>query len=160
MFLMRLYFVGKAPTTVLVMSRLLRRFRVSTELDRRGARAGGSHPDKLLNQQNLCLQPTAVEDFYDFFVAPSHAMDLDVHHATPAMKFDGEHETPIKMRKYEDICAPQVEEVCYISDNTQIRYEVLEMDLSLLNFLKFQLIVPSPQLLNVDREDLFGLLTV
>ena len=28
-------------------------------------------------------------------------------------------------RKYEEICAPQVEEFCYITDNTYFRDEVL-----------------------------------
>ncbi|KAF5749052.1 hypothetical protein HS088_TW04G01013 [Tripterygium wilfordii] len=41
--------------------------------------------------------------------------------------------------KYEEICAPQVEEFCYITDNTYFKDEVLEMESSVLNYLKFEL---------------------
>ncbi|RLN30136.1 cyclin-A1-3-like [Panicum miliaceum] len=45
--------------------------------------------------------------------------------------------------KREEICAPQVEEFCYITDNTYFRDEVLEMEASVLNCLKFQMSAPS-----------------
>ncbi|KAJ1253777.1 hypothetical protein BS78_03G004700 [Paspalum vaginatum] len=45
--------------------------------------------------------------------------------------------------KYEEICAPQVEEFCYITDNTYFRDEVLEMEASVLNFLKFEMTAPT-----------------
>ncbi|KAL2893211.1 Cyclin-A1-1 [Bienertia sinuspersici] len=41
--------------------------------------------------------------------------------------------------KYEEICAPQVEEFCYITDNTYFKDEVLQMESSVLNFLKFEM---------------------
>ncbi|XP_078174485.1 cyclin-A1-4-like [Carex rostrata] len=41
--------------------------------------------------------------------------------------------------KYEEICAPQVEEFCYITDNTYSKDEVLQMEATVLNFLKFEL---------------------
>ncbi|EOY16383.1 Cyclin A1,1 isoform 2, partial [Theobroma cacao] len=41
--------------------------------------------------------------------------------------------------KYEEICAPQVEEFCYITDNTYFKEEVLEMESSVLNYLKFEM---------------------
>lgn len=46
-------------------------------------------------------------------------------------------------RKYEEICAPQVEEFCYITDNTYGREEVLEMERRVLNELKFELTTPT-----------------
>ncbi|KAE8726253.1 Cyclin-A2-1 [Hibiscus syriacus] len=45
--------------------------------------------------------------------------------------------------KYEEICAPRVEEFCFITDNTYTRGEVLEMERKVLNFLYFQLSVPT-----------------
>ncbi|XP_044475153.1 cyclin-A1-1-like [Mangifera indica] len=41
--------------------------------------------------------------------------------------------------KYEEICAPQVEEFCYITDNTYFKEEVLEMESAVLNYLKFEM---------------------
>lgn len=45
--------------------------------------------------------------------------------------------------KYEEICAPQVEEFCYITDSTYCREEVLEMERGVLNVLKFELTTPT-----------------
>lgn len=45
--------------------------------------------------------------------------------------------------KYEEICAPHVEEFCFITDNTYTREEVLKMESQVLNFLGFQLSVPT-----------------
>ncbi|KAJ8773374.1 hypothetical protein K2173_028551 [Erythroxylum novogranatense] len=45
--------------------------------------------------------------------------------------------------KYEEICAPQVEEFCYITDNTYFRDEVLEMESAVLNYLKFEMMAPT-----------------
>ncbi|KAJ6405354.1 hypothetical protein OIU84_013335 [Salix udensis] len=45
--------------------------------------------------------------------------------------------------KYEEICAPQVEEFCYITDNTYFRDEVLEMESTVLNYLKFEMTAPT-----------------
>ncbi|KAL4295506.1 hypothetical protein GQ457_12G024650 [Hibiscus cannabinus] len=45
--------------------------------------------------------------------------------------------------KYEEICAPRVEEFCFITDNTYTRGEVLKMESKVLNFLYFQLYVPT-----------------
>lgn len=45
--------------------------------------------------------------------------------------------------KYEEICAPRVEEFCFITDNTYTRGEVLKMENQVLNFLRFQLSVPT-----------------
>ncbi|TYI79276.1 hypothetical protein E1A91_D05G011600v1 [Gossypium mustelinum] len=45
--------------------------------------------------------------------------------------------------KYEEICAPRVEEFCFITDNTYTREEVLKMESKVLNFLYFQLSVPT-----------------
>ncbi|KAG2270564.1 hypothetical protein Bca52824_065119 [Brassica carinata] len=41
--------------------------------------------------------------------------------------------------KYEEICAPQVEEFCYITDNTYLKDEVLDMESAVLNYLKFEM---------------------
>lgn len=41
--------------------------------------------------------------------------------------------------KYEEICPPQVEQFCYITDNTYFEDEVFEMESAVLNFLKFEL---------------------
>ena len=47
-------------------------------------------------------------------------------------------------RKYEEICAPQVEEFWYITDiNTHGLEEVLEMERRVLNELKFDLTSPT-----------------
>lgn len=45
--------------------------------------------------------------------------------------------------KYEEIYAPQVEEFCYITDNTYRREEVLEMERKLLSVLHFDLSTPT-----------------
>ncbi|EEE62924.1 hypothetical protein OsJ_17729 [Oryza sativa Japonica Group] len=46
-------------------------------------------------------------------------------------------------RKYEEICPPQVEELCYISDNTYTKDEVLKMEASVLKYLKFEMTAPT-----------------
>ncbi|BBN03686.1 cyclin-A [Marchantia polymorpha subsp. ruderalis] len=45
--------------------------------------------------------------------------------------------------KYEEICAPQVEEFCYITDNTYAREDVLEMERRVLSNLHFELTTPT-----------------
>ncbi|XP_021827304.1 cyclin-A3-4-like isoform X2 [Prunus avium] len=40
-------------------------------------------------------------------------------------------------KKYEEICPPRVEDFCYITDNTYIMEEVLEMERDVLKFLNF-----------------------
>ncbi|XP_022131362.1 cyclin-A2-2-like isoform X2 [Momordica charantia] len=45
--------------------------------------------------------------------------------------------------KYEEVCAPFVEEFCFITDNTYTRGEVLKMEGEVLNLLNFQLSVPT-----------------
>nr|XP_029119507.1 cyclin-A2-1 isoform X2 [Elaeis guineensis] len=45
--------------------------------------------------------------------------------------------------KYEEICAPRVEEFCFITDNTYTKAEVLKMESQVLNYLGFQLSVPT-----------------
>ncbi|KAI4316266.1 hypothetical protein L6164_024263 [Bauhinia variegata] len=45
--------------------------------------------------------------------------------------------------KYEEICAPRVEEFCFITDSTYTRGEVLKMESEVLNLLNFQLSVPT-----------------
>ncbi|KAJ7959165.1 Cyclin [Quillaja saponaria] len=45
--------------------------------------------------------------------------------------------------KYEEICAPQVEEFCYITDNSYFKEEVLEMESAVLNYLKFEMTAPT-----------------
>ncbi|XP_047328203.1 cyclin-A1-4 [Impatiens glandulifera] len=45
--------------------------------------------------------------------------------------------------KYEEISAPQVEEFCYITDNTYFKDEVLQMESSVLNYLKFEMTAPT-----------------
>ncbi|XP_074271869.1 cyclin-A2-1-like isoform X2 [Silene latifolia] len=45
--------------------------------------------------------------------------------------------------KYEEMCAPQVEDFCYITANTYSKEEVLLMERKVLNFLCFQLSVPT-----------------
>ncbi|KAH1212979.1 Cyclin-A2-2 [Glycine max] len=45
--------------------------------------------------------------------------------------------------KYEEICAPRVEEFCFITDNTYTKAEVLKMESGVLNLLHFQLSVPT-----------------
>ncbi|XP_059643771.1 cyclin-A2-4-like isoform X2 [Cornus florida] len=45
--------------------------------------------------------------------------------------------------KYEEICAPRVEEFCFITDNTYTRVQVLAMESQVLNYLGFQLSAPT-----------------
>ncbi|KAF6988732.1 hypothetical protein CFC21_006203 [Triticum aestivum] len=45
--------------------------------------------------------------------------------------------------KYEEICPPQVEELCYITDNTYIKDEVLRMEASILGCLMFEMTAPT-----------------
>ncbi|XP_058074664.1 cyclin-A2-4 isoform X2 [Magnolia sinica] len=45
--------------------------------------------------------------------------------------------------KYEEICAPRVEEFCLITDNTYTKEEVLKMESQVLNYLGFQLSAPT-----------------
>ncbi|KAJ1382548.1 Cyclin-like [Sesbania bispinosa] len=51
-----------------------------------------------------------------------------------------EHENYIK---YEEICAPKVEEFCYVTDNTYSREQVLQMESAVLSFLKFEMTAPT-----------------
>ncbi|CAH8354738.1 unnamed protein product [Eruca vesicaria subsp. sativa] len=45
--------------------------------------------------------------------------------------------------KYQEVCVPFVESFCYITDNTYTRNELLEMESSVLDFLKFELSTPT-----------------
>ncbi|KAK4792853.1 hypothetical protein SAY86_023288 [Trapa natans] len=45
--------------------------------------------------------------------------------------------------KYEEICAPRVEEFCLITDNTYTKQEVLKMESLVLNLLHFQVSFPT-----------------
>lgn len=45
--------------------------------------------------------------------------------------------------KYEEICAPQVDDFCFITDNTYTREEVLDMERQVLNYLRFELAGPT-----------------
>ncbi|KAF5204856.1 Cyclin-a2-1 [Thalictrum thalictroides] len=45
--------------------------------------------------------------------------------------------------KYEEICAPRVEEFCFITDNTYTKTEVVDMESKVLNYLEFQLSTPT-----------------
>ncbi|KAG6591587.1 Cyclin-A2-2, partial [Cucurbita argyrosperma subsp. sororia] len=45
--------------------------------------------------------------------------------------------------KYEEICAPGVEDFCFITDNTYTKREVVEMESKVLNLLHFRLSVPT-----------------
>ncbi|XP_062089631.1 cyclin-A2-3-like isoform X2 [Humulus lupulus] len=45
--------------------------------------------------------------------------------------------------KYEEICAPRVEDFCFITDNTYTREEVLEMEIQVLKYFNFQLYAPT-----------------
>ncbi|KAH7524539.1 hypothetical protein FEM48_Zijuj06G0130200 [Ziziphus jujuba var. spinosa] len=45
--------------------------------------------------------------------------------------------------KYEEISPPSVEEFCYVTDNTFSKEEVLKMETSVLNYLKFEMTAPT-----------------
>ncbi|CAA7013433.1 unnamed protein product [Microthlaspi erraticum] len=45
--------------------------------------------------------------------------------------------------KYEEVFVPLVEDFCYITDNTYLKNELLEMESSVLNYLKFELTTPT-----------------
>lgn len=50
----------------------------------------------------------------------------------------------IPCRKYEEICAPRVEEFCFITDNTykkeEVRLFLIEMTISIIHMASFTLI--------------------
>ncbi|XP_010453174.1 PREDICTED: cyclin-A2-2-like [Camelina sativa] len=45
--------------------------------------------------------------------------------------------------KYEELCAPRVEEFCFITANTYTKSEVLSMEIQVLNLVHFKLSVPT-----------------
>ncbi|XP_010539515.1 PREDICTED: cyclin-A2-4-like [Tarenaya hassleriana] len=45
--------------------------------------------------------------------------------------------------KYEEICAPRIEEFCFITDNTYKRDQVLEMENEVLKHFGFQIYIPT-----------------
>ncbi|KAK6914934.1 Cyclin, C-terminal domain [Dillenia turbinata] len=45
--------------------------------------------------------------------------------------------------KYEEICAPRVEDFCFITDSTYTREEVLKMESQVLNYFNFHITVPT-----------------
>lgn len=45
--------------------------------------------------------------------------------------------------KYEEICAPKAEDFCYVTDNTYSKEQILEMESSVLYFLKFEMTAPT-----------------
>ncbi|XP_020243903.1 cyclin-A2-1-like isoform X2 [Asparagus officinalis] len=45
--------------------------------------------------------------------------------------------------KYEEICAPRIEEFCFITDNTYTKEEVLKMEIQVLDLLSFHISVPT-----------------
>ncbi|KAL6624727.1 hypothetical protein ACP70R_032048 [Stipagrostis hirtigluma subsp. patula] len=45
--------------------------------------------------------------------------------------------------KHEEICPPLVEELCYITDNSYTKDEVLQMEASVLSYLKFEMTAPT-----------------
>ncbi|XP_021906572.1 cyclin-A2-3-like, partial [Carica papaya] len=47
--------------------------------------------------------------------------------------------------KYEEICAPRVEEFCFITDNTYTREEVSKMETEVLRYFGFQVCAPTPK---------------
>ncbi|RVW77651.1 Cyclin-A2-3 [Vitis vinifera] len=47
------------------------------------------------------------------------------------------------LRKYEEICAPRVEEFCCITDNTYSRGEVVKMESQVLNYFGFKIFAPT-----------------
>ncbi|KAL6842072.1 hypothetical protein ACP4OV_028051 [Aristida adscensionis] len=47
--------------------------------------------------------------------------------------------------KYEEVCAPSIEEFCQITDNTYTKAEVMQMERQVLNDLGFHLSVPTPK---------------
>ncbi|XWS14763.1 hypothetical protein CRYUN_Cryun35bG0036100 [Craigia yunnanensis] len=49
----------------------------------------------------------------------------------------------IAYRKYEEINPPNVEDFCYITDNTYTKDEVVKMEADILKFLKFELGNPT-----------------
>ncbi|KAL9680441.1 hypothetical protein QQ045_018320 [Rhodiola kirilowii] len=45
--------------------------------------------------------------------------------------------------KYEEICAPRVEDFCFVTDNTYTKEEVLKMETQVLKNVNFQLYIPT-----------------
>ncbi|KAK9923270.1 hypothetical protein M0R45_031699 [Rubus argutus] len=45
--------------------------------------------------------------------------------------------------KYEEICAPRLDEFCFMTDNTYTKEDVLQMENQVLKYLGFQLFVPT-----------------
>lgn len=49
----------------------------------------------------------------------------------------------VSSRKYEEISPPNVEDFCYITDNTYTKDEVVKMEADILKSLKFELGSPT-----------------
>ncbi len=47
------------------------------------------------------------------------------------------------LSKYEEFRPPEVGDICYIMDNAYTRDEILDMEVKILNTLKFEVTVPS-----------------
>ncbi|KAJ8755854.1 hypothetical protein K2173_024399 [Erythroxylum novogranatense] len=45
--------------------------------------------------------------------------------------------------KYEEICAPRVEDFCFITDNTYTKEEVIAMEIQVLKYFGFQIFAPT-----------------
>ncbi|URD89321.1 Cyclin, N-terminal domain [Musa troglodytarum] len=73
--------------------------------------------------------------------------------------FHGKNSEGHKCKKYEEICAPQVEEFCYITDNTYFKDEVdvlstlvqvLQMEADVLKYLKYEMTAPTVPALQLE----------
>uniref|UniRef100_M1AJ60 Cyclin A1 n=1 Tax=Solanum tuberosum TaxID=4113 RepID=M1AJ60_SOLTU len=67
----------------------------------------------------------------------------DINPSMRAILIDWLVEVAEEYRKYEEIGAPQVEEFCYITDNTYFKEEVLQIESAVLNYLKFEMTAPT-----------------
>ena len=62
-------------------------------------------------------------------------IDLNMKEVTPVVL--------VPSRKYEEICAPRVEDFCFITDSTYTKEEVLNMEGQVLKHMGFQLSAPT-----------------
>jgi len=53
------------------------------------------------------------------------------------------HYNSILLSKYEEFRPPEVGDICYIMDNAYTRDDILDMEVKILNTLKFEVTVPS-----------------
>ncbi|CAJ1972136.1 unnamed protein product [Sphenostylis stenocarpa] len=106
--------------------------------------------DRFLSQSFIQKQGLQLLGVTCMLIASFHMVPIEVWglESVPHIEIDSREVYKVVGRelvnlKYEEICAPRVEEFCFITDNTYTKAEVLKMESEVLNLLHFQLSVPT-----------------